>query len=260
MKRRVTLPDFYIQRKKPHLSVDIQLTDSDPKTDTNFGKDAPSDTECALVYLRSKFPNEAFEGHLPPVIVIHQVYAIVKCKTTVDKDVSVLQSKGKIRIFKLGGEESALVAIFTEDLKKHVLKWCAEKPIITRFLNDVLPEMDDVSIDKSVLQKKFTLSEHDIRFLFGCGLLTLRSASSFWFSFPNAGDFMKTYLKGRKAVLATIKRSKFSEILQPELEQRKLKKSEKFGMVFYIYDIIGADLVECIETTSGNLLRLRKKK
>lgn len=260
MKRRGTLPDFYNQRKKSHVSGDIKLTDNGQKTDTDFGKDVPSDTEGALIYLRNKFPTEAFEGHLPPVIVIHQIYAVVKCKTTVDKDVSILQNKGKIRVFKLGGEESALVAIFTEDLNKHVLKWCDEKPVITRFLNDVLPETDDVSIDKVVLREKFSLSELDIRFLFSCGMLTLRSTSSFWFSFPNAGEFMKTYLKGRKAVLTTIKKSKFSEILQSDLEQRKLKKSEKFGMVFYIYDIIGADLVECIETTSGNLLRFRKKK
>jgi serine/threonine-protein kinase 19 len=46
------------------------------------------------------------------------------------------------------------------------------------------------------------------------GLLTLRSTASFWFSFPNAGEFMRTYLKGRKSVLRAIKKCKFSEILQ----------------------------------------------
>jgi Serine-threonine protein kinase 19. len=50
--------------------------------------------------------------------------------------------------------------------------------------------------------------------LVSAGLLTLRSAASFWFSFPNAGEFMRTYLKGRKSVLRTIRKCKFSEILQ----------------------------------------------
>jgi len=95
--------------------------------------------------------------------------------------------------------------------------------------------------------------------LVSAGLLTLRSAASFWLSFPNAGEFMKTYLKGRKSVLRTIRKCKFSETLQFELEQRKVEKSAKLGMLYHIHDIIGAELVKCVETTSGTLLRLTKK-
>jgi serine/threonine-protein kinase 19 len=56
-------------------------------------------------------------------------------------------------------------------------------------------------------------------------------------------------------VLQMIKRKKYKEMLQTELEGRRMTVS-KLGMMYHIHDIIGADLVECIPTTSGPLLRL----
>ncbi len=48
--------------------------------------DLPSDTKAALLYLRSIFPVEKFEGRLPPIVHQHQLYSIVKNRTTVDKE------------------------------------------------------------------------------------------------------------------------------------------------------------------------------
>jgi serine/threonine-protein kinase 19 len=47
----------------------------------------PSDVEAALMYLKSKFPVEKFEGKLPPVLLVHQIYSIIKCKTSVDREI-----------------------------------------------------------------------------------------------------------------------------------------------------------------------------
>ena len=44
-------------------------------------------------------------------------------------------------------------------------------------------------------------------------------------------------------VLQMIKRRRYHEILQTELESRKMTVS-KLGMLYHIHDIIGADLVE----------------
>ncbi|XP_021929396.1 serine/threonine-protein kinase 19-like isoform X2 [Zootermopsis nevadensis] len=170
-----------------------------------------------------------------------------------------LQAKGVIRLFKLGCEETALVVINSDDLVNHITQHCPKKPAINRFLNNVILKVQDVSIDKALLQGDMGFSQQDISDLMNAGLLTLRSAGSFWFSFPNAGEFMRSYLKGRKSVLRTIRKCKFSEILQFELQQRKLEKSAKLGILYHIHDIIGAELVKCVETTSGTLLRLTKK-
>lgn len=45
-------------------------------------------------------------------------------------------------------------------------------------------------------------------------LLTVRTTSTYWFCFPGAGEFMKTYLKGRQSVLSAVRKSKYHQILQ----------------------------------------------
>ena len=47
----------------------------------------PSDTEASLLYLKNLFPGDKFEDRLPPIIVKHQLYSIVKNMTVVDKHI-----------------------------------------------------------------------------------------------------------------------------------------------------------------------------
>ena len=56
-------------------------------------------------------------------------------------------------------------------------------------------------------------------------------------------DCHMTPTPGRAMVQQMIKRSKYKEILQKELEGRKLGVS-KLGMEYHIHDLIGAELVE----------------
>lgn len=70
--------------------------------------------------------------------------------------------------------------------------------------------------------------------LVNTGLLAVRTASSYWFSVPSVGMFMKTYLKGRKAVMASVRKAKYSEILLPVSKLINCKKklitiSEHYG-------------------------------
>ncbi|GBM65593.1 hypothetical protein AVEN_215900-1 [Araneus ventricosus] len=68
---------------------------------------------------------------------------------------------------------------------------------------------------------------------------------------------MKTFLYGRRAILQHVRRTKYKEILQNELEQRKLPKKALLGVLYHIYDIIGSDAVAPVETSSGIVLRLQ---
>lgn len=52
------------------------------------------------------------------------------------------------------------------------------------------------------------------------------------------------FLSGRKAVLGMVKKSKYSEVLLAELEERRTTSHVKFHMKYHIHDIVGAELVE----------------
>ena len=83
------------------------------------------------------------------------------------------------------------------------------------------------------------------RFLVNCGLLVVRDigkAASWWFAIPSVGPFVKQLAKGRNSLLQMIKRAKHQELLQSELEARKLSTS-KLGMKYHLHDILGSELV-----------------
>lgn len=74
-----------------------------------------------------------------------------------------LQAKGAIRLFKLGGEETALVVIYSDDLVNHITQHCPTKPVINRFLKELIPKVQDVSIDKALLQGDLGFTQQEIR-------------------------------------------------------------------------------------------------
>ena len=67
-------------------------------------------------------------------------------------------------------------------------------------------------------------------------------AASWWFAIPSVGPFVKQLTKGRSSILQMIKRAKHQELLQSELEARKLTAS-KLGMDYHLHDILGSELV-----------------
>jgi len=93
----------------------------------------------------------------------------------------------------------------------------------------------------------------------------LKDANSYSLSFPNAGNFVRAFVKGRKALLNTIKKSKYDQILNlvmlkksfmvhvcllivieilfQDLLERPLEKVVVLGTKYQIHDVIGADLV-----------------
>ncbi|KAG8226234.1 hypothetical protein J437_LFUL006336 [Ladona fulva] len=277
--------------------------------ESDLGRRFLNSAESALASIKETFPVQQICFRLPPVILVHQVYSIIKNRTVADREINILMTNGIIRLFKMGLKESTMVAIFTEDFNRHVMdRVCPcqvetikiesleneetsissetssnSRPLLTigkcqshspgrdeiknanvchlsstvsRFIHDIIPKLQDVSVDKEVLQQDYKLSEEDIRTLMNVGLLVVRSVGSYWLSFPNAGEFMKHFIKGRASLTRLIRKCKFSEILQPELEKRQLDKTAKFGIKYHISDLIGGDIVECLETTSGTLLRI----
>ncbi|XP_076336658.1 winged helix repair factor 1-like [Tachypleus tridentatus] len=255
--KRRFLPDIYKKKKKVFCVFNDSVKNDSTSEEQVYSADIPNDTEASLFYLKSVFPVESFEGRLPPIIFKHQIYSIVKNKTLVDKQVNELRAKNKIRLFKLGADETETAIVFLDDFKKHVLSHSDGSQLIENFLMQVVASCPDISYNKNWLQEELKFQKEDISKLMYLGLLNVRDIGSWWLAIPRAGEFMKAFLQGRKAVLQILRRSKYKEIFQTELENRNLPKKAKLGMKYHIFDIIGAELVTCISTSSGKLLRLR---
>lgn len=222
------------------------------------GEDVPLDVKSSLLYLMTLFPRKLFNDSLPQIVLKHQLYSIHSDKTLVDRQLSELREQGELLMFQLGFDSDAFGLVFTADYKAKVLT--GEEGRVTlgtveKFLEKVLPTCTDLSFNKDKMLKEFLFTDSEITQLVKSGVLTVRDAGSWWLSIPNSGRFTKYLIQGRKAVLGMVKKSKYSEVLKEQLEERRTNSQVKFQMKYHIHDIIGAELVDCIPTTSGKLLR-----
>ncbi|XP_062591297.1 inactive serine/threonine-protein kinase 19-like [Saccostrea cucullata] len=266
MSKRSMVNDLYKSRKRICTASRSSATDTPEFNDgvngTSFSTaEIPSDTKVSLLHLKELFPLDKFEGRLPAVIVKHQLYSLLKDRTAVDKQLDDLKQANEIKLFKLGAELDDYCIVFTEAYRDHVISVMKElsisKNICNKYVNTVIKKYTDVCINKDTLMNEFSFTDSEITQLVKASVLTVRDVGNWWIALPNAGVFMKCFLRGRKAILTMIRKCKYREILQTELEQRKWPKICKLGLQYHMHEVIGADLIKCIQTTSGQLLRLK---
>jgi hypothetical protein len=104
MSKRPSNSNFYGHSKKFRACTSkSQVTNiefgDERNLDVSHLSHIPSDTEAALTYLKSKFTLEKFEGRLPPVLLVHQIYSIIKCKTSVDREIVSITAVFKYIVF-----------------------------------------------------------------------------------------------------------------------------------------------------------------
>ncbi|XP_068671844.1 inactive serine/threonine-protein kinase 19-like [Montipora foliosa] len=231
-------------------------------TDSNkseFDFEVPNDTKAAILFLKSIVPLNKFEGKIPAIILKHQIYCVVKDKTLVDRQLNNLWEENKICLFKLTSGSDEFGVVLTDDFITHIKKRVSDPNVlltIDKFVGNVLPYHTNVSISKRDASVKFKLSEEEITHLVNSGILTTRDVGSWWLSIPGAGVFMRNFSNGRKALIQMIRQRKYREILERELLRRNFDSHSKLGIAYHTYDIIGAEIVKSVETTSGRLLRL----
>ncbi|XP_071766553.2 winged helix repair factor 1 isoform X1 [Centroberyx gerrardi] len=222
------------------------------------GEEGPTEIKSTLQYLMTLFPRKLFNDTLPQIVLKHQLYSIHNDKTMVDRQLSELREQGELLMFQLGFDSEAFGLVFTSDYKAKVLageEGRVTQETVEKFLEKVLSSCTDLSFSKDKMLKEFLFTDSEITQLVKSGVLTVRDAGSWWFSIPNSGRFTKYFIQGRKAVLGMVKKSKYSEVLKAELEERRTNSQVKFQMKYHIHDIVGAELVQSIPTTSGTLLR-----
>nr|XP_056718595.1 serine/threonine-protein kinase 19 [Euleptes europaea] len=249
MKRRHQLISDAFKAKKQRLAVGPETVE----------KEGPEAVESALQCLASLFPRKLFEDALPPLVLRHQIYSLVRDRTTVDRCLSQMKDEGRIRMFQQGFDVDNLVVTFTDSYKSKVLEFVSGKEFactVRKFLDSVLTSCSDISFDKKRMLGEFGFSDAEITQLVNAGVLTVRDAGSWWLAVPGAGRFVKCFIRGRKAVLGMIQKAKYKEVLQSDLQTRRAPSNVKLGLPYHVHDIIGAQLVDCVPTSSGTLLRL----
>ncbi|XP_005389462.1 PREDICTED: serine/threonine-protein kinase 19 [Chinchilla lanigera] len=214
---------------------------------------------AAVAELVRLFPRALFEDALPPIALRSQVYSLVPDRTAADRQLKELQEQGEIRIIQLGFDSDAHGIIFTEDYRTRVLKACAGRRCagaVQKFLASVLPACGDLSFQQDQMTQTFGFRDAEITHLVNAGVLTVRDAGSWWLAVPGAGRFIKYFVKGRQAVLGMVRKAKYRELLLSELLGRRAPAAVRLGLAYHVHDLIGAQLVDCVSTTSGTLLRL----
>uniref|UniRef100_A0A3B5LWI2 Serine/threonine kinase 19 n=1 Tax=Xiphophorus couchianus TaxID=32473 RepID=A0A3B5LWI2_9TELE len=218
-----------------------------------FGAE-PADMKSTLENLMTLFPRKLFNDALPPIVLKHQLYSVHNDKTLQNK----LQESGELLMFQLGFDSEAFGLVFASDYKTKVLageEGKATQATVEKFLEKVVSSCTDLSFSKDKMLREFLFTDSEITQLVKSGVLTVRDAGSWWLSIPNSGKFTKYFIQGRKAVLGMVKKSKYNEVLRVDLEERRTTSHVKFPMKYHVHDIVGAELVESIPTTSGTLLR-----
>ncbi|XP_017715058.1 PREDICTED: serine/threonine-protein kinase 19 isoform X2 [Rhinopithecus bieti] len=248
-KRHHLVPEtFGVKRRRKR-----GLVESDPL------RGEPGSARAAVSELMQLFPRGLFEDALPPIVLRSQVYSLVPDRTVADRQLKELQEQREIRIVQLGFDLDAHGIIFTEDYRTRVLKACDGRPYagaVQKFLASVLPACGDLSFQQDQMTQTFGFRDSEITHLVNAGVLTVRDAGSWWLAVPGAGRFIKYFVKGRQAVLGMVRKAKYRELLLSELLGRRAPAVVRLGLTYHVHDLIGAQLVDCISTTSGTLLRL----
>ncbi|XP_012660189.1 serine/threonine-protein kinase 19 isoform X2 [Otolemur garnettii] len=248
-KRRRLVPEtFGLKRQREQ-----GLVESDPLRSESVS------VRAAVSELVQLFPRSLFEDALPPIVLRSQVYSLVPDRTVADRQLKELQEQGEIRIIQLGFDLDAHGIIFTEDYRTRVLKACDGRPYagaVQKFLALVLPACGDLSFQEDQMTQTFGFRDPEITHLVNAGVFNVRDAGSWWLAVPGAGRFIKYFVKGRQTVLGMVRKAKYRELLLSELLGRRTPATVRLGLTYHVHDLIGAQLVDCISTTSGTLLRL----
>ncbi|XP_068606063.1 inactive serine/threonine-protein kinase 19-like [Brachionichthys hirsutus] len=246
-KRALISDTFKVKKRRNAIEKFGSVTDGD----------GPADIKATLEALMTLFPRKLFNDSLPPIVLKHQLYSVHNDKTWVDKELNKLRVQGEVLMFQLGFDAEAFGLVFVSEYKTKVL--AGEEGSVTRatvkFLEKVLSSCTDLSFSKDKMLREFLFTDTEITQLVKSGVLTVRDAGSWWLSIPNSGKFTKYFLQGRKAVLGMVKKSKYGEVSKTELEERRTTSHVKFDMKYHIHDVVGAELVESVPTSSGVMLR-----
>ncbi|XP_074875311.1 winged helix repair factor 1 isoform X4 [Buteo buteo] len=208
---------------------------------------SPGSVEAALRDVAALFPRGLFGDALPPLVLRHQLYSL-----------NHLRDEGRIRLLHLGLGADTLGVVFMEPYKEKVLAAVAGTPqagLVRRFLDSAVAACPELSYEQSRM-RALGFEDGDVTQLVAAGVLTVRDAGSWWLAVPGVGRFVRAFVRGRQALLGAVRRSRHREVLLRELRQRRAPPGARLGVGYLLHDLLGAQLLRSVPTTSGPMLRL----
>ncbi|XP_004365635.1 hypothetical protein CAOG_00764 [Capsaspora owczarzaki ATCC 30864] len=148
----------------------------------------------------------------PPLALMHQLYAVVDDRTSVDRELMQLKQRNVVRLFRLDvASEDTAIMVFA-DFVEHVqsVKTPTNEKALESFVTSLLPAVNEMSVTTQQLNSS-GIDEAGIGLLMNAGLLTMRSVGSFWFAIPRVGVFNIQLARGRAELLRIVRKAKYKE-------------------------------------------------
>eukprot|EP01130_Rhizamoeba_saxonica_P010259 TRINITY_DN4199_c0_g1_i3.p1 TRINITY_DN4199_c0_g1~~TRINITY_DN4199_c0_g1_i3.p1 ORF type:complete len:250 (+),score=32.52 TRINITY_DN4199_c0_g1_i3:143-892(+) len=220
--------------------------------------DIECDTWYNILTIRESY-NHVNGALLSPVVFKSQLYYFDE-RTIVDRDLNVLKRKKKIRVFNSPKMivSSILVMddyLYIMDQLKDTLEMPEEDLSIIDTFKDFIGDYRNYHIRKTSLKKKLKCSDKEITILVQAGII-ISEGPYLWFRIPNLGKVTQICKKAKASLLRIIRKKRFQEIMQMELEAKNIPSSP-FDTLFHIRDLIGRDVLGKKDTTSGVVIFLK---
>jgi serine/threonine-protein kinase 19 len=232
----------------------------------------------SMDYFLNKFPENKFE-HLPNIILLNQIYCLIKNKTEVDRSLEEMRLSGQIIMFKSDDDSSYMINSgtnndiyicyfeeFRDYINAHVKSYAKEeeKWLVDVYLEKILAnESNDLSIEKATLMNKYKLSEKDLTGLINLGLFTIKDVGNFWFAIPDIGKFRRVLLECRRSFMNLIRKQKYTEInINLFFDKLIVSKNKNFkhvrniGAIYLISDMLGKETVRKVISPMGVVVKL----
>ncbi|RLN97383.1 hypothetical protein BBJ28_00017876 [Nothophytophthora sp. Chile5] len=279
-----------LRRNKKRKRVDTS-TEEDAEFDASI--DLIDDTLSSIQLLTNRNADGFAETGLPPLVLWHQLslgalFLTCHPSSCLLIQVNRLRNEGKLVTFKLPSGTEDVAVLRTADyvaevqkhqrtLRKHLDKHPKNDAIRSKLkalaaFSRAVPRLRSLStVPLKVLLSTMstggstTFSEQEIRDMvvwvqrLGFLLPTTRlDDEAFYLSIPGIGKLISSVKKTRAVILSTLKRTKYKEMHEQQLQKAKLKHSH-FQMEFHLADMEGCGLIRRTKVTSGVLVALTNK-
>ncbi|GJP30511.1 hypothetical protein CLOM_g5938 [Closterium sp. NIES-68] len=242
----------------------------------------PCDTLAAVLFLRSSFPASISKvaSSLPPFALLSQIYTVVPHRTTVDRQIEMLQKSASVRVIRLMSSRSDFAVLLSEDYSQAVET--AKEQFLQRKPSDAGPLLQHRTGTGTKRSARSESSRHKYgksesgssqvavfdwfrdRVLPGCSDHGI-SRQQLEKILSNGGKspitdthiciLVQAGLLGRSEVVGMLQRSRFGELLRSKLEARK-KRTAVIPIPFILRDLVGQGRVTKVDSTVGEVLRL----
>ena len=211
-----------------------------------------NDTFSMILYLKDRL-----DSRFPPLVFLHQIYALLKHRTQVDNEIELLKRERRILKFRLAHSLNSVAVMFIEDYEKYLIEMIHDQHEIFRKFHDYLKSRDvGAMIDTKSMLQDMQVKDEELTLLVNEGFLTIRDEMSFWLGVPNVGILMSQLMKAKDELVRYLKRRPFLEILERDIISKKFKHII-IDLRYVLLYMEGIGLLEARSSPSGVLYRLK---